>query len=239
VGENEPERFEGIAQSSIGACRDTVEVSWELMEDKLSMAGDIRPIPDPTLLTTLALDKGLEQLKQLLLSRINAMEKAQELFEANLRRVPTEVDREVARLKELVMEKFHAIDGRFMDRDERVKEAFNAARQAIEAALASAKEASRQQTETFTVSMAKSEASASKQIDQQGQVIQTSTNALNDKIGILEGRMTRMEAAREGAVGFRVTQQSNGMYLLAAAGFFVTLISVAFAIYAGVHGIHP
>ena len=71
------------------------------MENKLSMAGDVRPVPDPTLLTTMALTREVAALKELLEARIEALGKAQALFETNLTRLPTEVDKQIGQLKEL------------------------------------------------------------------------------------------------------------------------------------------
>jgi hypothetical protein len=64
------------------------------------------PVPDPTLLTTAALTREIAALKELMATRLDAMDKAQALFEVNLTRVPTDTDKQIQHLKEL-----H--DGRF------------------------------------------------------------------------------------------------------------------------------
>ena len=74
--------------------------------------GGSRPVPDPTLLTTQQLIREVTVLKQYLESRvensenvisarIDGMEKAIEVFQADLTRVPTQLDRAIQSHKEL------------------------------------------------------------------------------------------------------------------------------------------
>jgi hypothetical protein len=64
--------------------------------------------PDPSTLTTAQLLRELTSLKELFTTRIDAVEKAQEKFEENMLRVPTEVDRGVKTLRELLESKLGA-----------------------------------------------------------------------------------------------------------------------------------
>jgi hypothetical protein len=71
------------------------------MSDQLHSGTGSTPIPDPTLLTTAALTREIASLKELVSTRLDAMDKAQALFEANLNRVPSETDKAIAHLQSL------------------------------------------------------------------------------------------------------------------------------------------
>ena len=75
------------------------------------------PIPDPSLITTAQIDKSRTELKadytaaiatleRILETRLNAMDKADNLFMENLNRVPTLLDREVMRLTIIIESKY-------------------------------------------------------------------------------------------------------------------------------------
>jgi hypothetical protein len=75
------------------------------MSEPLHPAGST-PVPDPTLLTTAALTREISALKELVVTRLDAMDKAQSLFETNLTRVPTDIDKQLSHLKELHASRF-------------------------------------------------------------------------------------------------------------------------------------
>jgi len=123
----------------------------------------------------------------MLLTRIDAMDKAQALFETNLTRVPTEVEKQVAHLKELHEEKFSSIQTQFIERDARSDQTSKDAKVAVDAALQAAKEA-----------VAKSETSTIKQIDQMTGMIQASNKGIDDKFQDVKDRLTRNEGKGAG-----------------------------------------
>jgi hypothetical protein len=79
------------------------------------------PRPDPTLLTTAALTREISSLKELIITRLEMMDRAQTLFETNLTRVPTIVDTQIQHLKELLQTasdlKKNALEERFSGMD--------------------------------------------------------------------------------------------------------------------------
>lgn len=102
--------------------------------------GDSRPIPDPTQLTTQQLVREISALKELIFTRLDAIDRATELLAADVHRQPTEITTHVGHLKEL-------ITARFMERDLRndqyslyTKEALQEARNSALLALVEAKE---------------------------------------------------------------------------------------------------
>ena len=249
-------------------------------------------LPGLAVLTTM-LQQGIVAVKENYDTRLDAMDRAQTLFENNLTRVPTEIDKQIGHLQSLMEEKFVSLrelvadknatvierlngmdkavvllqdiadrvmslvdekiktlelvtqekfastQNQFKELNERAMQVAKSAKEALDAALQAAEKASLKQTETFTASIAKSEGATSKQIDQQGLIIQKSTDALNDKVGLLEGRMTRAESAREGAAGLKTNQISVGMFALAGVGLVVTILLGMFAVYEGMKPSYP
>ena len=78
-----------------------------------------RPVPDPTTLTTQALDKALLGLEKLIEARLNAMDGATKLLQARADKVPSEVDTKVGHLQALHEEKFRSIALQFQEWDKR------------------------------------------------------------------------------------------------------------------------
>jgi predicted outer membrane protein len=218
-----------------------------------------RPDPDPTTLTTAQLLRELFSLREILqakldgnknevdtrfdavLVRIDAIDKATVLFEENLTRVPTEVDKAILHLRELIFaelktiqQQFYAVAQQFEERDTRVREAAVATKTAVDAALQAQKEAFGQQNTTFAQSIEKSEISITKQIDSLVQNQTTQIQSITTLYGDLKDRMTRIESQDIGAKGQREdTHQGNAMMLtvfgaiLGIGGFAVAIISLA------------
>jgi hypothetical protein len=174
------------------------------------------PVPDPTLRTTEHLLREIAGLKELVFTRIDGMDKAIKLFNQNITRVPTDVDKQISHLKELHNdrftsfnnalkdnmslhdEKFRSIQVQFNERDVRTEQTSRDSKVAVDAALQAAKEAVAEQNRSSALAIAKSETSTVKQIDQQGMLLQTATGALNDKIDDIKNRLTTIEGRTVG-----------------------------------------
>jgi hypothetical protein len=153
---------------------------------------------DPSALSTQQLWREIAALKELVFTRLEAIEKAIKVSHDDLTRVPTDVQKQVGNLKELHEEKFASVQKQFEERDERVKQNAQDTKVAVDAALQAAKELVALQNISLAQSSAKQEASFSKQIDAQGLLIQTTEKATDDKIDDLKDRMTRIEGRGEG-----------------------------------------
>ena len=152
------------------------------------------PNPDPSEMTRSKIDHDIGELEQKLYERIeglrasmqarlDAIDKASLLFETNLNRIPTQTDRQVGGLQDLIYaklealqtlltsnriltdQKFTGVDRQFDERDVRVGQSAVAATTAVNAALQAAKEAVGEQNKSFTLSITKSETATAKQID--------------------------------------------------------------------------
>src|SRR6185369_6029345 len=143
---------------------------------------DLRPVPDPTLLTTQQLLRENLWLREVLETRLNGMDKAIELLQATADKFPARIDEKIVSLQQVHEEKFNSIQVQFKERDVRTEQTSKDSKVAIDAALQATKESSVEQNKSFALATAKSEAGFSKQIDQLGVLIQTMTKAFDDKI---------------------------------------------------------
>lgn len=76
-----------------------------------------RPVPDPTALTTAAVNQATEvyrrdllAMRDLLETRLRAMDKATELLAATVGKVPSETDKAISAMKELIDTRLRAMD---------------------------------------------------------------------------------------------------------------------------------
>jgi hypothetical protein len=193
------------------------------------------PLLDPSALTTQQILREVHSLEKLTSQRMDAIEKAVEVAHDDLVRVPTEVQKAVGNLNELMLEKFETtevkfqrIQTQFEERDLRAEHTARDAKIAVDAALAAQEKQQNKQTESFSLSIAKSEAATAKQIDQQGQLLVTATKALSDKIDDVKDRLTRIEGEGRGLKAAETTQQTSNMSVVSIVGLVVgTLIGIA------------
>jgi len=193
-----------------------------------------RPDPDPTTLTTQALYREINQVHDLINSetyavssglsaRIDGADRERLHLQAEIDALPTEVTRRIDTLRVLHEEKFNSIQVQFSERDTRTEQTSKDSKVAVDAALQAAKEAVGEQNKSSALAIAKSEASTTKQIDQQGLLIASSTQGLDDKINDVKERLTRIEGGANGG------HQVWG-YVFGVAGSLVGLIALLFNI---------
>ena len=193
-----------------------------------------RPDPDPTTLTTQSLYREVNALHDLIKSETNAVSNALAArldgadrerlhLQAQIDMFPTEASRRIDTLRVLHQEKFDSIQVQFTERDTRTEQTSRDSKVAVDAALQAAKEAVGEQNKSSALAIAKSEASTTKQIDQQGLLIASSTQGLDDKIDDIKDRLTRIEGGTSGG------HQAYG-YIIGIAGTLVALIALLFNI---------
>lgn len=184
---------------------------------------DLRPVPDPTELTTQQLKSEVAALREILESKIDGdrdaiearlagMDKAIQLLQAIADRMPEEIDGKIANLQRFHEEKFSSIQTQFEERDVRTDQSSRATETAVNAALQAAKEAVEKQNAASDKAIAKSETATKEQIDQLGNLSATETRALRSEIEDAKSRIDRIEAAsigERGAVQSRYAETSN------------------------------
>ncbi len=111
------------------------------MPSAMHRDGDSRPIPDPTQLTTQQLVREIAALKELVFTRLDAIDRATELLAADVHRQPTEITTHVGHLKELMTTRFMERDLRNDQYSRDTKEALSEARLSALRALSESKEA--------------------------------------------------------------------------------------------------
>lgn len=212
------------------------------------------PNPDPSEMTRSKIDHDVGELEQKLYERIeglraamqarlDAIDKASLLFETNLNRIPTQTDRQVSGLQDLIYakldslqtllnsnlmltdEKFAGVDRQFVERDVRVLQSAAAATTAVNAALQAAKEAVGEQNKSFTLSIDKSETATMKQIDALLVTSQTATTGLLTTITDVKERLTRIEGQAVGRVDTRFDSNRSTSLTISVAAVIISAIS--------------
>lgn len=209
---------------------------------------EMKPYPDPSVMTTTQLDRAIAALKNEITTRfeavdtrLNAMDRATALAHDDFVRVPTEIQKAISGLRELleqkietakakidgnlaghageVKEKLAAVELRFNERDQRFDLRAGDARDAVNAAFAAANEA-----------RGKIESGFSKQIDQLGAVINATNAGLNDKIDDMRSRIQVLETQTK-TVG-QGQERSIGLIGTVIAGVvgFVVVMGGIFAV---------
>lgn len=190
--------------------------------------------PDPSLLTTQQLTREIATLKELIFVRLDAMDKAMVLFHEDMTRVPTDTDKQIRHLHELMietfdrhLEKFASVQTQFIERDTRTEQTSRDSKVAVDAALQAAKEAVGEQNKSSALAIAKSETSTTKQIDQIGALINTSTAGINQLISDIKDRLQRIESEDRGQKTAKTTQETSNSGLVSVIGLVLgTLVGV-------------
>jgi hypothetical protein len=175
------------------------------------------PIPDPTVLTTQQLLRELAALREVFETRFTANDKATSLLAETVNRTPTIIQTEIAHVRELTEERFRSaetisqtrlagIELQFAERDVRTSQAAIAGKEALDAALLSAKELVKQQNEANRGEAAKTEQNFTKQIDAQAA-----------RIDELKERIDRGEGSTAGARTVTGDVRASETYEQAAA----------------------
>lgn len=181
------------------------------------------PNPDPSTLTTAQLQRELEGLRQLIETRLDGMDRAGVILDANVNRVPTLLDRSINQITDLFEVKFAGIQKQFDERDVRTEQAAIATKIAVDAALQAQKEAANAQNVSNAAAIAKSETATAKQIDSILALMQSSAGAMGDKIDDLKGRIDRGEGAFRGGAAAWVAVGAIVTVLIAAVTLIVLL----------------
>lgn len=148
--------------------------------------------------------------------RIDAVEKAAIKANDDLTRIPTETDKQIARLRELIDEKFEGVEKQIVGRD-----------RAVEAAFQAAKDAVSKQNESSDRAIAKAEAATNKELDALRALNQTEIAALREQIGALQQRIDRGEGVGAGVTGQRIEARAESAQRLQVSAFNMMVIAVA------------
>lgn len=171
-------------------------------------------VSDPSPLTTAALWREIQHLKELFETKIDGIEKAIAVAHQDAVRVPTEIQLQVSNLRELHDEKFASVEARFDERDKRFEQEAENSKVAVAAAFNASKEA-----------VAKSEVGFAKQIDGLTEMFRTSVKALESKNDDVKDRLTRLEGRAEGTKETKTEHTDSNKYVIAVVGLILTLLA--------------
>lgn len=185
---------------------------------------DIRRLAaDPTPLTTAMLLREIANLSEKIGTRLDAMDKAMTLFQENLTRVPTEVQKEVGHLKELHGQRFSSVEQR-QETDKK------AAEDALKVALQAQKELAGAQDTANAAAITKSQDATDKQVDGIKAMASAGFKSLDDKIAIINGRLDRGEAGPIAVREQRVDRRMDSGLLVSLGSLLVAAVAIAVAI---------
>lgn len=164
-----------------------------------------RPISDPSELTTAQILREVGTLRELMESRHDGSAR-------------------------LFAEQFSALEKQLRIADAMRIEQKKDMKDALDAALAAAKEAVSQQNASFAIATAKSETSMSEQMKQANVMFGTAIEALTTQLNDLKERIARVEAAKQGGDGAVNNRRMENGQLVSILGFGVSVIAIIYVI---------
>ena len=214
-------------------------------ELKVGATSGLVPVPDPTVLTTAALLREIDglrertthdnnMLRQLVEARLDANDESLKLLRTLVEKEPTLIGEAVASLRLLHEEKFNSIGIQFKERDVRTDQTSRDSKVAVDAALKAQQEAFAEQNKSSALAISKSEAATTKQMDLIVQNIANLAKSIDDKIADIKDRLTSMESRAQGVtVQKQETIQSttqNWSYIVGVTGFLIGFGGLAIAL---------
>jgi len=186
--------------------------------------GSLMPVPDPTTLTTEAVDRATAQWhrelaaqREILETRLDAMDRATLLRLEMINGAPAKTQEEVRHLRELLEQRADLSD-------RAVRLAADESRVSLTAALDAAKEAVKEQNTANSLAIGKSEIATQKQIDALALLMTSTNGALSDKIDEVKSRLDRGEGVTSGASAAVTDQRGNVGQNLAVLGAIVGVL---------------
>ena len=169
-------------------------------------AGSV-PVPDPTTLTTDAIRREMNALKELLSQRIEDRDRE----EVTLNRERTE---QFDALKEVLTQRLTSmgdlVDEKFASAERQRIEQKADTKAAVDAALTAQKEAVKEQTTASERAIAKSETATTKQLEQQQVTVSTAVDALRRAIDEVKERAVEENRAMRTSIS-EVATSANGI----------------------------
>lgn len=201
------------------------------------------PIPDPSTLTIELLRRELSALREIIETRLTAMDQATALQAVGLKNLIdsgidsrahliADIDRQMSAQREYLVgrieqimavgtERFDSINNRFDDRDERIRTIAAHSREALESAIKSAADAVAEQNRANNLAVGKSEVATQKQIDSLITNMGTSIKSLEDKISDLRTRLDSGEGIGQGQATAKIEKRADTGQVLAVIGSLV------------------
>lgn len=206
-----------------------------LVKDTNSVPHEIRPVPDPTVLTTQQLLREIGSSREIVETRFEGLDKAIGLLQATSDR---HIERHSAMISDALIlqaaffeEKFRSVAVQFAERDTRTEQTSRDSRVAIDAALAAQVKSVDAQNVSNSVAISKSEAAFTKQIDLIGSRIEAGGRAIDGKIDDVKTRLNTLEshtnAFESRSTGKGEGTSQIGVIAMGIVATVATMISIA------------
>ena len=166
------------------------------------MTAESRPTPDPTVLTTDAVERAVEAVVNLLRAELKGVE-------------------------DVTQEKFASIKDQLRLIEQQRVEQKKDTKDAVDAALAAAKEAVKEQTTASERSVLKSETSFKEQLGQLTTTFNTAIDGLRREVGDLKERVSGGEERKLGGQEAKASISGGVMLALGVLTLLVMVLSVA------------
>jgi chromosome segregation ATPase len=164
-------------------------------------AADWRPIPDPTTRTTEDLVRALQAERDyvngqvaILMQRLDGMDRATELLNETVNRVPTDLQSAIAHERELNDEQFKSVQVQFKERDTRAEREARDNKIAVDAAFAAQDKSATKQDEANQKAIDKSEKATIEAINKNADAADARAKGIDAKVDDLKERLVGGEA---------------------------------------------
>ena len=184
------------------------------------------PVPDPTKLTTDAVNAATAQYRrelaaaiQIIEARLDAMDKATQLLAETVNRTPTVIQSEVGHLREVINARFEGIETlhrmELTERDKRASQGATASADALKAALDAAKELNQAQVQANEQANQKNEVRFNQQI-----------KSLEGRLDDMKERFDRGEGVGSGTLAARNARRLDNGQLIAIVAVLVSIATI-------------
>lgn len=213
------------------------------------MTGGSFPVPpDPSTLTTQQILREVAALKELVMVRLDAMDKAVEVFNENLTRVPTETQKSVTALSDLIhqrfltqnalvegyrlqyMEKFGDMNRVHAQQEDIRLEQKSDGQKSIDSALNATNDALRESKAAADAALAKTESGFKDQINSQYATVTATLNATTNLVNDVRTRVDKIEAVKLGAAENRSNARLDVGSLVGLVGMAIAIVSIVIVI---------
>jgi hypothetical protein len=207
-----------------------------------SSSGGSRPVPDPTVLTTDAVNQAIAVTKDytdgkiaVLEERLRGIDKATTLLNEEVNRVPSKLTLAVEQVYVVTGEKFASVDKQFKERDIRAEREARDNKVAVDAAFAAQKEAAAKQDEANAKAIDKSEKATAETIKTNQDATIQRLAELTKSQDEMKIALSRLETSKLNATESRTEQRaSTGAvtgYIFGAVASVVAVAALLVTIY--------
>ena len=199
--------------------------------------GGSRPVPDPTVLTDLAIAKAIDAMRdyvdgqfEVRDERLRGIDEATRLRLSGIVDFSPEIDTKLENVKSVTEEKFRSVDQRFGERDTRSERESRDNKVAVDAAFAAQKEAAAKQDEANAKAIDKSEKATAETIKTNQELNKATTDALTKSLDEVKLEVRGITATKLGANENRQVNTENRAGVYATIGLAITIVLFAIAV---------